>query len=948
MTRIVAATLAMAGVCAFSFSVVGASKASKTTNQTSDSSASTAQPVPLSKFQRQEVFRQTYSGTSLMERRSGDGRIERIYGAAFSQGNSALDSAEQFKQNHAQMLGANANELVPSDVGAARFADDSAGVVPHIQPIMYLPAAGTYKFTGVNYRQVRDGIPVFRSRMVLTVRNEDGFPLVLANPDVRDLGAFTVNAALAGKANPGVQQIVNNRFGAGSQIVKQSQVIFAGVEDQSVAPRLADQSIVVNGANEWLLLTDTATGVVLHEEFLICFGTVSGTANGLATEGIGADICENEVATAMPYLRITSGAVTAFADANGNFVIDPGAGTISATPSGMWFNVTNFGGGVESLSVPASSPAALLFNSANATQQVRAQTNAYIEANRVRDFVLQYNPAYPTLASQNFPVSVNRTDGFCPGNAWFSPTEVSINFCLSGPSNPNTAWSSVIHHEYGHNLVQAAGSGQGAYGEGSGDVMSTLILDNNFLGWGFFNNCTSSLRNADNNCDYVTPGCSTCGSAIHTCGQLLSGCVWETRNELILTNPSDYIDILANMAINAMLVHTGTAITPQITIDYLTLDDDNDDIADGTPHYAQIATGFGEHNMPAPALAPIKFVYPNGRPEYVSPDGGTTMRVEVQSLGGSPQPGTGKIFIDSGSGFVQSNMTVVSPNVYDAVFPATPCGTGIRFYVQAQSTALQTVNSPGSAPTSFYTALSAVSAGPVLFDDNFQTDLGWTVSNSVGLTTGQWQRGVPVASSAAPSVDGDGSGQCYVTQLTSGQDVDNGSTTLTSPTLNANVDAPALSYWRWYNNDTGAAPQADTLVVEFSNNNGGSWNPLETVGPTTGSPNGQVTGGWFKRTFNLPTVPGFVAGNQFYVRFTCGDLASGSYVEAAVDGVRIDSLICVGGNVPGDTNGDGIVDLDDLLAVINSWGACPGCVGDLTGDGVVDIDDLLLVINNWS
>jgi hypothetical protein len=44
------------------------------------------------------------------------------------------------------------------------------------------------------------------------------------------------------------------------------------------------------------------------------------------------------------------------------------------------------------------------------------------------------------------------------------------------------------------------------------------------------------------------------------------------------------------------------------------------------------------------------------------------------------------------------------------------------------------------------------------------------------------------------------------------------------------------------------------------------------------------------------------------------------------------------------------VDIDDLLTVINNFGAkgVPGSVpGDVTGNGVVDIDDLLGVINAW-
>lgn len=48
-----------------------------------------------------------------------------------------------------------------------------------------------------------------------------------------------------------------------------------------------------------------------------------------------------------------------------------------------------------------------------------------------------------------------------------------------------------------------------------------------------------------------------------------------------------------------------------------------------------------------------------------------------------------------------------------------------------------------------------------------------------------------------------------------------------------------------------------------------------------------------------------------------------------------------------DITGNQTVDVDDLLAVINSWGPCAGCPADITGNGVVDVDDLLAVINGW-
>jgi hypothetical protein len=63
---------------------------------------------------------------------------------------------------------------------------------------------------------------------------------------------------------------------------------------------------------------------------------------------------------------------------------------------------------------------------------------------------------------------------------------------------------------------------------------------------------------------------------------------------------------------------------------------------------------------------------------------------------------------------------------------------------------------------------------------------------------------------------------------------------------------------------------------------------------------------------------------------------------------------------PGDTNGDGYTNVDDLFNVINRWGVCPqpcppsgagNCLGDVApsplGNCSVNIDDLFAVISNW-
>lgn len=49
----------------------------------------------------------------------------------------------------------------------------------------------------------------------------------------------------------------------------------------------------------------------------------------------------------------------------------------------------------------------------------------------------------------------------------------------------------------------------------------------------------------------------------------------------------------------------------------------------------------------------------------------------------------------------------------------------------------------------------------------------------------------------------------------------------------------------------------------------------------------------------------------------------------------------------GDTNGDNVVDVHDLLDVLGKWGPCAGCPADIDGDGFVDKTDLVLLIIGW-
>ncbi|MDP6480231.1 MAG: hypothetical protein QGI75_09350, partial [Phycisphaerales bacterium] len=48
-----------------------------------------------------------------------------------------------------------------------------------------------------------------------------------------------------------------------------------------------------------------------------------------------------------------------------------------------------------------------------------------------------------------------------------------------------------------------------------------------------------------------------------------------------------------------------------------------------------------------------------------------------------------------------------------------------------------------------------------------------------------------------------------------------------------------------------------------------------------------------------------------------------------------------------DVNNDSIVDVNDLLEIIGSWGYCFECVGDTNQDSYIDVTDLLAVVAAW-
>jgi len=247
------------------------------------------------------------------------GRLTRVYGQAFSRGASARDSANAFVRAHSRMFGVEADELALG----GRWAPGGKETVP----MMYNPDTGDYKFTAVYYSQMRDNVPVFRSRLILLTRNEEGFPLVHASADLRNLGDFQVSHKSI-IADERAYRSATDVAPELDSFTETALIVWTGVDDMIVEPRLAVQFVAEAGDiadpgkyQKWLFLVDAQTGGILHKENQIHNVDIIGNTSGLATQGKGADICEPEASEALPTLLVNSFSRFTLADEGGAYAL---------------------------------------------------------------------------------------------------------------------------------------------------------------------------------------------------------------------------------------------------------------------------------------------------------------------------------------------------------------------------------------------------------------------------------------------------------------------------------------------------------------------------------------------------------------------------------------------------------------------------------------------------
>ncbi len=181
-------------------------------------------------------------------------------------------------------------------------------------------------------------------------------------------------------------------------------------------------------------------------------------------------------------------------------VADGTAAEVSGRLQGLWARVSDESANSPNLSARAGvvAPSAgndLLFNPTSASPLSSTQVTAYYHTNAAHDglaAVMRRAPLAltgslaidrPLHARVNIPVPT--------ANAFYNLARQETAFFIgAGPTRPNTAYDSVILHEYGHffdDVYGGIGAGSAceapfALGEGAADAVSMLILGSPVLG----------------------------------------------------------------------------------------------------------------------------------------------------------------------------------------------------------------------------------------------------------------------------------------------------------------------------------------------------------------------------------------------------------------------------------------------------------------------------------
>jgi hypothetical protein len=320
--------------------------------------------------------------------------------------------------------------------------------------------------------------------------------------------------------------------------------------------------------------------------------TITGSVKGL---GVQFDPSGGpSEALPLPYLTLTgSSGAKAVTDINGQFKISVNTDrSVSAALSGRFARVNTFSGAnLKATGVIGTGATVNLTVGSAFTSENRAQVNGYYHTNVVRDFLRMNGVNHPSL-DRPVTVGVNSGEGTC--NAYYSSG--AMRFFKEDTRCANSAFDTVIYHEYGHLADDVFGGiTNSGLSEGWGDILAVLITGQPLIGQGFFKTPQSKIRSADNTYVYSpADDCANCSP--HKLGQSIAGFTWVLRQELIKKyGQQKGVELTEDLILPSLVSNSRNILT--VVREAMVRDDDDGNLSNGAPRLEQLRTAARKHGL---------------------------------------------------------------------------------------------------------------------------------------------------------------------------------------------------------------------------------------------------------------------------------------------------------------------------------------------------------------
>jgi hypothetical protein len=424
-------------------------------------------------------------------------------------------------------------------------------------------------------------------------------------------------------------------------------------------------------------------------------------------------------------------------DANGQFTIDinaPVTITVGQLDGRYHAPINGADAPTGAFVVNPGTATTMQLSSAAATTNEAAHPTTSYWVDKTNEFVRSIMGNSTQLATiSNIACTVNIAST-C--NAYY--TNNTINFYSAGGGCSNTAFSTVVAHEWGHGIDAQYGgiSNTNAEGmsEGWGDIIGLYLVDSPILGSGFQTSGVG-IRNGTNTFVYPYSGTSP-----HAAGQVWMGFAWRLRENLRTAFGTPQALAISNDIVISTLVANASTRVDGVREVFIA-DDDDGNLLNGTPHYAQLSAAAIAKQIPYPELQLISIGHTAlGNTSNQLVPRRVDCTAAVVNSGSITQL---RLHYNAGAGNqVRTMHPNGNANGFTAMLPGLVSGA-VSYHIEAVHSTGPVVRLPASGEYTYSTTVATSGPFTGFYLENFDAGAGgWTTGLISGITN-DWQLGVP-------------------------------------------------------------------------------------------------------------------------------------------------------------------------------------------------------------